>query len=126
MSTPLEKLAPADQRKVAVYVPYCQGNRRNALPFALSLYEQGSLEGVRQIEGGKDVPFIASWTTTSLPSDLTRCRLQFDGNAELSYEVNLPNFEFVNFLIELLIQYKKNRIIDFPQGFYRKLLHMDE
>lgn len=122
----LEKLQPANPRDVNVYMPYYQGRKRSALPLAISLYQLGNLEGTRKIEGGTSIPFVASWSISSLPADLTRCRLQFDGNAELSYEVTLANFEFVDFLIEVLFYFKSNRAADFSQSFYRKLLRLDE
>lgn len=122
----LEKLQPANPRDVNVYAPYYQGRKRSALPLAISLYQIGSLEGVRKIEGGESIPFVASWSVSSLPADLTRCRLQFDGNAELSYEVMLANFEFVDFLIEVLFYFKSNRVADFSQSFYRKLLRLED
>ena len=122
----IETLQPAKPRYVNVYSPYYQGRKRNALPLAISLYQKGSLEGSRKIEGGESIPFVASWSVSSLPADLTRCRLQFDGNAELSYEVMLANFEFVDFLIEVIFTFKAGRIIDFSQGFYRKLLRLDD
>lgn len=122
----LEKLQPASQRDVSVYMPYYQGNKRNALPLAISLYQQGSIEGTRKIEGGEGIPFVASWSVSPLPADLTRCRIQFDGNAELSYEIVMANFEFINFLIEVLFTFKRLRTIDFSQPFYRKLLRMDD
>ena len=52
--------------------------------------------------------------------------MQFDGNAELSYEITMANFEFINFLIEVLFNFKRMRTIDFSQPFYRKLLRMDD
>lgn len=122
----LEKLQPANTRDVSVYAPYYQGRKRSALPLAISLYQAGSLEGSRQIEGGESIPFVASWSVSSIPADLTRCRLQFDNNADLSYEVMLANFEFVDFLIELLFIYKSSRNADFSQSFYRKLLRLDD
>ncbi|MFQ3617013.1 MAG: type IV pilus biogenesis protein EbsA [Cyanobacteriota bacterium] len=122
----IETLQPANPRDVNVYAPYYQGRKRNALPLAISLYQRGSLEGSRKIEGGESIPFVASWSVSSLPADLTRCRMQFDGNAELSYEVTLANFEFVDFLIDVIFYFKSNRIADFSQGFYRKLLRLDE
>lgn len=122
----LEKLQPANSRDVSVYAPYYQGRKRSALPLAISLYQGGSLEGARRIEGGESIPFVASWSVSSIPADLTRCRLQFDNNAELSYEVMLANFEFVDFLIELLFIYKSSRNADFSQSFYRKLLRLDD
>ncbi|GAB4462937.1 type IV pilus biogenesis protein EbsA [Thermoleptolyngbya sp. M55_K2018_002] len=122
----IETLQPANPRDVNVYAPYYQGRKRNALPLAISLYQKGSLEGSRKIEGGESIPFVASWSVSSLPADLTRCRMQFDGNAELSYEVTLANFEFVDFLIDVIFYFKSNRMADFSQGFYRKLLRLDE
>ncbi|GAB4375109.1 MAG: hypothetical protein Kow00121_20450 [Elainellaceae cyanobacterium] len=122
----LEKLQPANPRDVNVYAPYYQGRKRSALPLAISLYQVGNLEGTRKIEGGESIPFVASWSVSPLPADLTRCRLQFDGNAELSYEVTLANFEFVDYLIEVLFYFKANRMADFSQAFYRKLLRLDD
>lgn len=122
----VEKLQPAKEREVNVYTPYYQGRKRNALPYAISLYKQGNLEGTRRIEGGESIPFVATWSVSMLPADLTRCRVQFDGNADLSYELTLANFEFIDFLIDVLFQAKKYRITDFSQAFYRKLLHLDE
>lgn len=122
----IPSLQPANPRDVNVYSPYYQGRKKNALPLAISLYQQGSLEGTRGIEGGESVPFVASWNVSSLPADLTRCRIQFDGNAELSYELTLANFEFVDFLIEVIFNYKATRKADFSQTFYRRLLRYDE
>ncbi|NEO49713.1 type IV pilus biogenesis protein EbsA [Moorena sp. SIO3H5] len=122
----IEKLKPADKGAVGIYVPYYQGNKRNLLPIAISLYQQGSLEGRRQIEGGDSIPFVATWFVSNLPSELTRCRLQFDGNADLSYELTMQNSEFVNYLIEVIMNFKRSRITDFSKAFYRKLLRIDE
>lgn len=122
----IEKLKPVDKGAVGVYMPYYQGAKRNILPLAISLYQQGSLEGNRHIEGGSSIPFVATWFVSNLPADLTRCRLQFDGNAELSYEINMANYEFVNYLIEVIMNFKRSRLTDFSQAFYRKLLRIDE
>ncbi len=122
----IEKLQPASKQEVHVYTPYYQGNKRSALPLAISLYRQGSLEGTRRIEGGESIPFIATWNVSSLPADLTRLRMQFDGNSELSYEITMANFEFVSFLIEVLFTFKRSRSVDFSQTFYRKLLRLDD
>jgi hypothetical protein len=104
-------------------LPYIQGSKRNFLPYAISLYQKGALEGHRKIEGSDNIPFVATWNVATLPSDLTRCRMQFDGNAELSYEVMMASFEFINFLIELIENYKRYRVTDFSQSrieFYVK------
>ena len=124
----IDKLQPAPKEQVGVYVPYyAQANKKQILPFAISLHKQGALEGQRNIEGGESIPFITTWNVSSLPADLCRCRMQFDGNAELSYEVMMANYEYVDFLIEVIMNFRRNRsVADFPKGFYRKLLHMDD
>ncbi len=122
----IEKLKPAEKADVRIYSPYYQGNKRNLLPFAISLYKQGSFEGERRIEGGESIPFVASWFVSKLPSEMTRCRLQFDGNAELSYEVTMANSQFVDYLLEVIMTFKSSRTIDFSRAFYRKLLRIEE
>lgn len=122
----LEQLQPATQQQASVYLPYIQGSKRNVLPYAISLYEKSALEGHRKIEGSDHIPFVATWNIVTLPSELTRCRMQFDGNAELSYEVIMASFEFINFLIELIENHKRYRITDFSQAFYRKLLRIED
>lgn len=123
----IEKLQPAPVQQVGVYTPYYpQVNKKQLLPFAISLYQRGALEGERKIEGGSSIPFIATWNISTLPADLCRCRIQFEGNADLSYEVMMANFEFVDFLIEVILNFKRSRLSDFSQTFYRKLLRVDE
>lgn len=122
----IETLQPANAREVNVYAPYYQGRKRSALPLAISLYQRGNFEGSRRIEGGESIPFVATWHMSPLPADITRCRMQFDGEADLSYEVTMANFEFVDYLIDVIFNYKASRIADFSQSFYRKLLRMDE
>ncbi|MDZ8054217.1 MAG: type IV pilus biogenesis protein EbsA [Aulosira sp. ZfuVER01] len=122
----IEQLQPASQQQASVYLPYIQGARRNFLPYAISLYQKGVLEGHRKIEASENIPFVATWNVASLPSDLTRCRMQFDGDAELSYEIMMASSEFITYLIELMDNYKRHRLTDFSQAFYRKLLRIDE
>ncbi len=122
----IDKLQPADQRLVGVYMPYYQGNRRTILPRAITLYRQGNLEGARKIEGGENIPFVATWNVSTLPADLTRCRVQFDGNAELSYEVTMASFEFIDCLIDVMINFQRLHLVDFSKAFYRKLLRQDD
>jgi hypothetical protein len=121
-----EQLQPATQQQASVYLPYVQGSKRDFLRYAIGLYQKGVLEGKRKIEGSEHVPFVATWNIATLPSDSTRCRLQFDGDAELSYELMMASFEFINFLIELMENYKRYRVTDFSQAFYRKLLRVEE
>jgi hypothetical protein len=122
----VEQLQPATQQQASVYLPYIQGSKRNFLPYAISLYQKGVLEGYRKIESSDNIPFVATWNVATLPSDLTRCRMQFDGDAELSYELMMTSFEFINYLIELIENYKRSRITDFSQAFYRKMLRIEE
>lgn len=123
----IDQLQPAPNNQVGVYTPYYpQAAKRSLLPLAISLYQKGALEGQRKIEGGDSIPFIATWNVSTLPADLTRCRIQFDSNPDLSYELMLANFEFVDFLIEVIMNFKRARLADFSQGFYRKLLRLDD
>lgn len=123
----IEQLQPAPMQQVGVYVPYYpQANKKQLLPYAISLYQKGALEGQRKIEGSESIPFIATWNVSTLPADLCRCRLQFDGNAELSYELMMANFEFVDFLIEVVMNFRRTRLADFSQSFYRKLLKLED
>lgn len=123
----IDKLQPAPTQQIGMYVPYYpQPNKKQLLPYAISLHQKGSLEGERKIEGAASIPFIASWNVSTLPADLCRCRIQFDNNAELSYEIMMANFEFVDFLIEVIFNFKRTRLADFSQPFYRKLLRVEE
>lgn len=124
--TGIDQIRPAPARDVNAYLPYYQGSKRTLLPLGISLYQGGVFEGQRTIEGGENIPFVATWSTSSLPADLTRCRVQFDGSAELSYEIMMTNFELIGFLIEVITTFKQSSLADFPKGFYRKLLRMDE
>lgn len=124
----LDKIQPADNRAVGVYMPYYPVNKRPLLPLAIALYQKAALEGHRRIESGEHIPFVATWAISSLPADMTQCRLVFDGNQDLTYNLTLANFEFVDFLIDVILNYRRSpiHITDFSQAFYRKLLGLDE
>ena len=126
MSLKFEEIQPAGKQDVSVYMPYYQGNKRNALPYAISLYKQGHLEGDRHIEGGESIPFVATWNVSMLPADLTRCRMQFEEDNDLSYEITMATFEFVDFLFDVIVAIRHKSPPDFAQGFYRKLLRLEE
>lgn len=121
----LQSIQPATKPEASVYLPYYQGKRRNALPYAIGLYKQGNIEGEREIEGTGSIPFLATWNVSMLPADLTRCRMQFDGDADLTYEITLATFEFVDFLISIVVLMNQEKVPDFDKSFYRKLLRMD-
>ncbi|WP_231621328.1 type IV pilus biogenesis protein EbsA [Synechococcus elongatus] len=111
---------------MSLYTPYySQANRRRYLPYALSLYQGSSIEGSRAVEGGAPISFVATWTVTPLPADMTRCHLQFNNDAELTYEILLPNHEFLEYLIDMLMGYQRMQKTDFPGAFYRRLLGYD-
>lgn len=122
----IEKLQPANKDDTKMYLPFYNKEQQDILPYALSLYQQGYLEGERIIEGQESIPFVAIWYVSRLPYELTRCRIQFEGNAELSYEVNLSNSEFVQYLILMIKNFQQSRQTDFSQKFYRKLLRLDD
>jgi hypothetical protein len=127
MGVSLDQIQPAQPKDVNVYLPYYRdAQKRNLLPLAISLYQQGNFEGTRTIEGGENIPFIATWNISTLPADLSRCAVQFDSNADLSYEITITNFEFIGFLIDVLTSYKRAGIADFSKLFYRKLLRLDD
>lgn len=126
MTQLLDQIQPANQREVNVYVPYYQSGKRELLPLAISLYQESNLEGQRGIEGGVNIPFVATWHISKLPADLTRCRIQFDNESDLNYEITITNFEFIGFLIELITNYRRTKVADFPKAFYRKLLRLDD
>jgi hypothetical protein len=122
----LENIKPAGKGDVMVYFPYYPKSKQKSLPHAIGLYQMGSVEGERIIEGGDRIPFVASWYVSRLPSEMTNCRLQFDSQAELSYSVTLPNNEFVDYLIDVLANFRRTRTVDFPKDFYRQLLGMSK
>lgn len=126
MTNPINDLKPVSQREVNVYLPYYQNAQRNLLPLGIALYQQGNLEGQRAIEGGDNIPFLATWNTSILPADLTRCRIKFNDDSDLTYEMTITNFEFIGFLISLITNHQRSRVADFPKGFYRKLLKLDD
>lgn len=126
MSLKFEEIPPAGKQDVSVYMPYYQGNKRTALPYAISLYKQGNLEGERHIEDGDSIPFIATWNVSMLPADLTRCRMQFDEDADLSYEITMATFEFVDFLFDVIVALRNKHSPDFSKSFYRKLLRLED
>ncbi len=122
----LQSIKPATKPETSVYLPYCQGKKRNVLPYAIGLYKNGNIEGERAIEGTDSIPFLATWNVSMLPADLTRCRVQFDGDAELTYELTMATFEFVDFLITVVVAMNQDKTPDFDQSFYRKLLRINE
>ncbi|MGB6014340.1 MAG: type IV pilus biogenesis protein EbsA, partial [Nodosilinea sp.] len=50
----------------------------------------------------------------------------FEGDNDLSYEITMATFEFVDFLFDVIVALRQRRPADFSQGFYRKLLRLDD
>lgn len=120
------KLEPANPGQVSVYQPYYAVGRRPLLALAVGLYQQGHFEGQRVIDGGEPVSFIATWFKSPLPADLTLCTVQFDQDAELSYELSISNHDFVDYLIDVVNQVQRGLPPDFTTAFYKKLMRFDD
>jgi hypothetical protein len=119
------ELSKASDLEVIPYKPYYrEAIRQQALPYAISLYKQGEMAGERRIEGGVSISFTAVWRVTSLPLDTILCRVTFDGDADMSYEIALQNAEFVGYLIDVVSSLKDKSYADFPQSFYSKLFRV--
>jgi len=119
------ELKAAAPQEVSIYIPYYrEPNKRQALPYAISLYKQGEIAGERHIEGSPAVSFMAVWRVANLPSDLVLCRMTFEGNADMSYEMTLENSEFVGYLIDVVSSIRDKGHVDFPQIFYSKLFRL--
>jgi hypothetical protein len=119
------ELKAAAPQEVSIYMPYYrEPNKRQALPYAISLYKQGEIIGERHIEGSSAVSFMVVWRVANLPSDLTLCRMIFNGEADMSYEMTLENSEFVGYLIEVVSSVRDKGYVDFPQSFYSKLFRI--
>ncbi len=122
MTVELKAAAP---QEVSIYMPYYrEPNKRQALPYAISLYKQGEITGERHVEGSPAISFMAVWRVANLPSDLALCRLTFDGDADMSYEMTLENSEFVGYLIDVVSSIRDRGYVDFPQVFYSKLFRI--
>ncbi len=124
----LDHLQPVGKEETIVYIPYCPKDKRNLLPLGISLYKEGALEGERAIEGCEGIPYLATWYVSKLPSESTRFQLIFNQNADFSYEITMSNAELIKYLIDLMDNYLKSEghSTDFSDGFYRKLLRVEE
>ena len=119
------ELTKAPDQEVLAYKPYYrEAIRQQALPYTISLYKQGEMAGERRIEGGPPIPFMAVWRVTSLPLDTILCRVTFDGDTDMSYEIELQNAEFVGYLIDVVSSLTDKEYADFPQVFYSKLFRV--
>jgi len=119
------ELTKASEQEVFVYKPYYrEANKQKALPYAISLYKKGEITGERHIEGSAAISFAAVWRVANLPSDPILCRVTFDGEADMTYEIVLENSEFVGYLIDVVSTINDKSYVDFPQVFYGKLFRI--
>lgn len=119
----------ASTAEVVVYSPYYakrEPQYLQALPYAISLYKTGKLQGERQVEGSVSVPFSATWKTPSLPVDPCICIVIFTNelNEEFKYEIELKSIELVGHLTDVVLRDRETQIIDFSQTFYAKLFRL--
>jgi hypothetical protein len=124
----LEQIKPVSDVQTKLYLPYIVNKKAYVplLPIAIGIYQKGVLEGYRTIEASESIPFVATWNVSTLPTDITRCRMVFNDNPDLTYEIMMGSSEFINFLIELYDNYKRSRATDFSKNFYRKLLRLED
>ena len=119
------ELSKASEQEVIPYKPsYRDTLRQQALPYAISLDKQGEMAGERRIEGGVSISYTAVWRVTSLLFDNVICRVTFDGDADMSYEIDVQNAEFVGYLIDVVANLKDKSYADFSQAFYSKLFRV--
>lgn len=119
------ELRQAPLQEVQNYlVWFREEHKKQALPYAISLYNMGELKGERPIEGCPAVPFTASWRVTSLPMDTNICKVVFESTEDMTYEAQFVNHEFINYLIEVTRMILTKGTADFPQSFYSKLFRI--
>lgn len=121
------ELREASPQEVGLYSPYVKKDpeRRAQLSYAIGLYKTGELVGERVVEGGLNVPFVATWRVANTPLDFTLCKFIFDNRPELSYELQLRNDAFMEYLIDVILLYNQKQEIDFPISFYSKLFRIE-
>jgi len=100
--------------------------QQQALPYAISLYKTGALEGERQVEGTSPVPFSAFWKVSTLPVDPVICTVIFTNevNEEYKYEIELQSLQVVKHLIDVVLLDRETQIVDFSQAFYAELFRL--
>ncbi|MFN3927554.1 MAG: type IV pilus biogenesis protein EbsA [Pseudanabaenaceae cyanobacterium] len=120
------ELKQAPPQEVNQYIMWFrEPEKRQALPYALTLYKMGEVNGQREIEGYPPVSFRANWRVSSLPTDINLCKVTFETMPEeMTYEIQLPNHKLVDFLIDMTKSIHGKGVADFPQGFYAELFRI--
>jgi len=111
---------------IVLYLPYCKREQQQALPYAISLYKTGALQGERQVEGTSPIPFSAFWKVSTLPVDPVICTVVFTNevNEEYKYEIELQSLQVVKHLIDVVLLDRETQIVDFSQAFYAELFRL--
>jgi hypothetical protein len=122
------ELKAASAQELGMYGIYFSkqpANKRENLTFGIDLFQQGELNGERQIENSPSIPFQATWKANSLPGTPVVCRVTFDNDADMIYELELDKTtSFIIYLIDVVILYKTKKVVDFPQDFYFELFRL--
>jgi hypothetical protein len=119
------KLTQAPPQEVGIYSVWMrEPDKKQALPYALTLFKMNEVRGERTIEGYPPVAFRASWRSSSLPTDINTCKFVFEGAEEMAYEIQLSNHEFMNYLADVTKAIHGRGVADFPQAFYSKLFRI--
>jgi hypothetical protein len=122
------ELKTASQQNIGIFGIYFSKlpqNKREIITYGIDLFQQGELQGERQIENSVAIPFQASWKPNSLPGAPVVCQVTFDNDADLIYEMEVEKTTtFITFLIDVVFLYNTKKIIDFPQEFYFHLFRM--
>lgn len=119
MAIELKQASPEEVSKYNAWIR--DPDKKQGLPYALSLYKMGEVEGARDIDGASSIPFRASWKITISPLDVISCQVTFSANEPMTYEMDLPNHEFVSFLVDTTKMIHGRGIADFSQAFYSRL-----
>ncbi|MCP9817888.1 transglycosylase [Synechococcus sp. Cruz-9H2] len=116
-----------DPGQVALYAPYCDGVLREAwLIQALDQLAIGEIEGIRRLRPDGEHPFLLRWRAGLAPQETSHCELSFPATAELGYSFDLPTYQLVRWLMDLLEHRQPQAFgdpqLDLPEAFWRWLL----
>jgi len=120
------ELKTASMQDVGMYNSYFfKSDKKVDLTYGIALFQQGVVQGERQIENSQPIAFQANWKTNSLPEGSMICQVSFDNDADLIYDLAFTKTHlFVSYLVDVVILYKNKKIIDFPQDFYFELFRL--
>jgi hypothetical protein len=125
MQLELKTASMQDIGMYGIYFSKQPANKKDNLPYGIALFQHGELQGERQIENSQPIPFQASWKPNSLPEAPVVCRVTFDNDADMIYELAIAKTTFfIGYLIDVVVLYKNKKVIDFPQEFYFELFRI--